>query len=52
MIGYYGVDTLSTALKGTKEKPTIDEVKLNNEDTLNLSFKVSKPANAATEDEL
>ena len=47
MIGYYGVDTLSTALKGTKEKPSIDEVKLNNEDTLNLSFKVSKPANAA-----
>lgn len=47
MVGYYGVDTLSTALKGTKEKPSIDEVKLNNEDTLNLSFKVSKPANAA-----
>lgn len=47
MIGYYGVDTLSTALKGTKEKPSIDDVKLNNEDTLNLSFKVSKPANAA-----
>lgn len=47
MIGYYGVDTLSTALKGTKEKPSIDEVKLNNEDTLNLSFKVSKLANAA-----
>lgn len=47
MIGYYGVDTLSTALKGTKEKPSIDEVKLNNEDTLNLSFKVSKPVNAA-----
>ena len=47
MIGYYGVDTLSTALKGTKEKPSIDEVKLNNEDTLNLSFKVSKPTNAA-----
>lgn len=47
MLGYYGVDTLSTALKGTKEKPSIDEVKLNNEDTLNLSFKVSKPANAA-----
>lgn len=47
MIGYYGVDTLSTALKGTKEKPSIDEVNLNNEDTLNLSFKVSKPANAA-----
>lgn len=47
MVGYYGVDTLSMALKGTKEKPSIDEVKLNNEDTLNLSFKVSKPANAA-----
>ena len=47
MVGYYGVDTLSMALKGTKEKPSIDDVKLNNEDTLNLSFKVSKPANAA-----
>lgn len=46
IIGYYGVDTLSRALSGVKEKPSITDLSLNNEETLNLSFKVSNPSSA------
>lgn len=49
MVGYYGVDTLSMALRGEKEKPKISDVMLNNEETLNLSFKVSEPVSSVQE---
>jgi len=42
LFGYYGVDTLSKATDGKQARPKLTEVKLLNEDTLNLSFKVSK----------
>jgi prepilin-type N-terminal cleavage/methylation domain-containing protein len=47
MIGYYGVDTLARATQGGVQKPVLTEVSLNNQDTLNLSFKVIKVAGAA-----
>lgn len=46
MIGYYGVDTLSKATN-KPEKPSITAVRLNNEDTLNLSFRLDKVEQAA-----
>lgn len=49
MVGYYGVDTLSRATSTRTEKPSISEVKLNNGDTLNLSFKLNK-VKAATQE--
>ena len=47
MLGYYGVDTLSKAMTSEKVKPKL-KVALHNEETLNLSIQVEKPANAAT----
>lgn len=49
MVGYYGVDTLSMSISGKKQKPAIAKLMLNNEETLNLSFKVSKIPNATTQ---
>ena len=49
MVGYYGVDTLSAALVAKNDKPTIARIALNNEETLNLSFKLGKYANATNE---
>lgn len=40
MIGFYGVDTMSKAANGRGEKPSITDLKLNNGETLNLSFKL------------
>ena len=40
MIGYYGVDTLSKSTTVKKEKPSITKLRLNNGDTLNLSFEL------------
>ena len=45
MIGYYGVDTLSKATTGNQMSPSIASLMLNNEDTLNLSFKLVKSTN-------
>ena len=42
MVGYWGVDTLSRATGATADKPVFVDVKLNNENTLNLSFRFSK----------
>lgn len=42
MIGFYGVDTMSKAANGRGEKPSITDLKLNNGETLNLSFKLKK----------
>ena len=42
MVGYYGVDMLSKATSTASGKPSIGGVRLNNEDTLNLSFKITK----------
>lgn len=42
MVGYFGVDTLSKATTTKVQKPSITDVKLNNEDTLNLSFRINK----------
>lgn len=44
MIGYYGVNTLSAHVN--YGKPVISSVKLNNEETLNLTFKLSKLSSA------
>lgn len=41
MVGYYGVETLSKVIGTDAQKPVFTDVRLNNEDTLNLSFKVS-----------
>ncbi len=49
MVGYYGVDTLSAALVSKNDKPTISKISLNNEETLNLSFKLGKYASATNE---
>ena len=49
MVGYYGVDTLSAALTSKNDKPTISRIALNNEETLNLSFKLGKYASATNE---
>ncbi len=49
MVGYYGVDTLSRATSTKTEKPSIGEVKLNNGDTLNLSFRLTKVRTATQE---
>ncbi|MBQ9232980.1 MAG: prepilin-type N-terminal cleavage/methylation domain-containing protein, partial [Lachnospiraceae bacterium] len=49
MVGYYGVDTLSAALVSKNDKPTIAKISLNNEETLNLSFKLGKYASATNE---
>ncbi|MDD3403020.1 MAG: hypothetical protein PHQ72_06655 [Hespellia sp.] len=46
MTGYYGVDQLYKATSNKTEKPALAEVKLNNEDTLNLSFTLSKVKSA------
>lgn len=40
MIGYYGADCLFHATGNQVEKPSLSEIRLNNEDTLNLSFVV------------
>lgn len=45
-IGYYGVDTLSVATSSEVYKPSITNVKLNNEETLNLTFKLGKITHA------
>lgn len=42
MVGYYGVDTLSKATTTDVERPTITNVKLNNEETLNLTYRLKK----------
>lgn len=42
-VGYYGTDTLAKSTKDSGEKISLSEVKLNNEETLNLSFKILKP---------
>lgn len=49
MAGYYGVDTLSKATSTKAERPSINAVRLNNEDTLNLSFRLSKVQSALKE---
>nr|WP_288884484.1 type II secretion system protein [uncultured Blautia sp.] len=48
MLGYYGVDTLSKATSTKAQKPSLTDVKLNNEDTLDLSFRLSKVKEALT----
>lgn len=48
MVGYYGVDSLSKATSTDAEKPSLADVKLNNGDTLDLSFRVSKVKEALT----
>jgi prepilin-type N-terminal cleavage/methylation domain-containing protein len=47
MIGYYGVDTLAKATDAGGQQPGLAKVILNNEETLNLSFQVTKVAGAA-----
>lgn len=42
MIGYYGVDTLAKSIASQSARPVLTRVKLLNEETLNLSFRVSK----------
>lgn len=42
-LGYYGTDTLAKSTSDTNTKLTLADVKLNNEETLNLSFRVAKP---------
>lgn len=42
MVGYYGVDSLSQATSSKVEKPSLSAFRLNNEETLNLSFVVKK----------
>ena len=49
MVGHYGVDTLSKATSPKAQKPSINEVKLNNEETLNLSFRLTKVQTATQE---
>ena len=49
MIGYYGVDTLSRATSVKTEKPSLAEVMLNNEETLNLSFYLQKNPEATNQ---
>lgn len=49
MIGYYGVDTLSKATSTKTEKPVISNLRLNNEDTLNLSWNLSRVTQATAE---
>lgn len=46
MVGYYGVDTLYRSTTTKAEKPSISGVRLNNEETLNLTYTLSnvKPA--------
>ncbi len=46
MLGYYGVDTMAKATSPNAEKPVISEVRLNNADTLNLSFRLTKAEEA------
>lgn len=48
LVGYYGVDTLSKATSTKAQKPSLADVKLNNGDTLNLSFRLSKVKEALT----
>ncbi|MCR5692220.1 MAG: prepilin-type N-terminal cleavage/methylation domain-containing protein [Eubacterium sp.] len=45
MIGYYGVDELAKSTSYTAQ-PEISQVKLNNQETLNLSFKVNTEIDA------
>lgn len=40
MVGYYGVGSLSKIIGTNAGKPVFSDVRLNNEETLNLSFKV------------
>lgn len=40
-VGYYGVDVLSVGTDNDLRRPIINNVRLNNEDTLNLSWAVS-----------
>ncbi|MFR5583498.1 MAG: hypothetical protein ACLTLQ_06365 [[Clostridium] scindens] len=49
MVGYYGVDMLSKATSTKAKKPSISAVRLNNEDTLNLTFHLSKVKKAVQE---
>lgn len=42
MVGYYGVAQLSKSTSTEAENPTLGSVMLNNEETLNLSFRLSK----------
>lgn len=44
MVGYYGVETLARATNTKARQPEIAGVTLNNEETLNLSFQISKLA--------
>lgn len=42
MVGYYGVDSLAKTTSSQKERPVIADLKLYNEDTLYLSFRLKK----------
>lgn len=42
MLGYYGADTLAKSTNANNSKPQIVSLKLNNVETLNLSFKVNR----------
>ena len=46
MVGYYGVGSLSKIIGTDAEKPVFDNVRLNNEETLNLSFRISEVGEA------
>ncbi|MDO5155032.1 MAG: prepilin-type N-terminal cleavage/methylation domain-containing protein [Eubacteriales bacterium] len=47
--GYYGVDTLTVSKGGEKKQPKLVAVHLNDEDTLNLSFRVTEVDHAERE---
>ena len=49
LVGYYGVDTLYMATTTKQEKPSISGVRLNNEETLNLTFYLSRIKEATQE---
>lgn len=42
MLGYYGVETLSKSTSAKTQKPVITNLKLNNENTLNLTWTLDK----------
>ncbi len=48
-VGYYGVETLSVGTDNDLRRPIINNVRLNNEDTLNLSWSVSLKGEQAAE---
>ena len=48
-LGYYGVDTLSKATSTRQEKPVISNVALHNDETLHLTFRLSRVESAVGE---